>query len=233
MPRAPRLTPEDRRDAIIAATVPLLIASGPDVSTRQIAAACGIAEGTLFRVFPTKQDLLEATLRASLDPTADIGQLLAVDRCLPLAERLRQVVVILVVRGQRVSGLFSALRHPGGPHHAQHRPHDRHADDRHAAGRATTDRPSPDRSGTDRHHGPPDLKERQRLVAAIAEVLAPDADRLDLDPTAAASFVRSVVSATTHPIIGDGLLTDPDLLTRLLLRALQKDSPQGTPEGLM
>lgn len=209
MPRAPRLTPEDRRDAIIEATVPLLLESGPDVSTRQIAAACGIAEGTLFRVFPTKQSLLEATLSASLDPTADIEEILAVDRTLPLAERLRQVVGILVVRGQRVSGLFSALRHPAGgpPHpHAEHHAHPAH--DHHAG---------------DRRHGPPNLNERQRLVAAIAEVLAPDADRLDLDPTVSASFVRSVVNATTHPIIGDGLLTDPDLLTRLLLRALRKD----------
>lgn len=216
MTRARRLPPEDRRDAIIAATGPLLAEAGPNVSTRQIAAACGIAEGTLFRVFPTKRDLLEATLRASLDPTADIDRLGTIDRTLPLESRLRQVVDILEARGRRVSGLFAALHRPArdarsarDPRtdrgtHADHDPAGHHARHGH-------------------HHGPPDLQDRQRLTTAVADVLAPDAEHLDLDPAAAASFVRSVVTAATHPILGDGLLTDPGLLTHLLLKALQKD----------
>lgn len=230
MTRARRLPPEDRRDAIIAATGPLLAEAGPNVSTRQIAAACGIAEGTLFRVFPTKRDLLEATLRASLDPTADVDRLRAIDRAQPLETRLRQVVDILVARTRRVSGLFAALHRPRPTRDASSTRDARGDRDPHAEREPRSD-PDPridhDPAGHHarhgHHHGPPDLQDRQRLTTAVADVLAPDAEHLDLDPAAAASFVRSVVTAATHPILGDGLLTDPGLLTHLLLKALQKD----------
>src|SRR5690606_7898091 len=58
--RATPLPPEDRRQAIIEAVVPLLIEHGPTATTRQIAEAAGVAEGTLFRVFPDKRALLFA-----------------------------------------------------------------------------------------------------------------------------------------------------------------------------
>ncbi|HBX79727.1 MAG TPA: TetR/AcrR family transcriptional regulator, partial [Propionibacteriaceae bacterium] len=51
MTRAAPLSPDDRRRALIAATRPLLAEFGPDVSTRRIAEAAGVAEGTIFRVF--------------------------------------------------------------------------------------------------------------------------------------------------------------------------------------
>ena len=60
VPRAPRLTPDERRGALIEATIPLLLQHGASVSTRQIAEAAGVAEGTIFRVFDSKEDLVHA-----------------------------------------------------------------------------------------------------------------------------------------------------------------------------
>ena len=67
-PRAPRLSPDERRAALVDATVPLLLEHGRAVTTRQIAEAAGIAEGTIFRVFATKEELVDAALDAAFDP---------------------------------------------------------------------------------------------------------------------------------------------------------------------
>ena len=50
------MAPEDRRKAILEALIPLLVEQGGDVTTKEIAEAAGIAEGTIFRVFPDKAD---------------------------------------------------------------------------------------------------------------------------------------------------------------------------------
>jgi AcrR family transcriptional regulator len=65
--RAAALPPEQRRAAIIEAVRPLLAEYGESVTSKQIACAAGIAEGTIFRVFADKDELLDATLDAALD----------------------------------------------------------------------------------------------------------------------------------------------------------------------
>jgi AcrR family transcriptional regulator len=53
---------------IAAATLPLLLEHGDRVTTRQIAEAAGVAEGTIFRAFADKDELIRAVLEAALDP---------------------------------------------------------------------------------------------------------------------------------------------------------------------
>ena len=67
-PRATAMAPDDRRKAIVDVVVPLLLDHGGEVSTRQIAEAAGIAEGTIFRVFPDKNALWLAVAERTLDP---------------------------------------------------------------------------------------------------------------------------------------------------------------------
>ena len=50
-----------------AATEPLLERFGREVSTRQIAEAAGVAEGTIFRAFATKDELIDAVIKDSFD----------------------------------------------------------------------------------------------------------------------------------------------------------------------
>ncbi len=66
---------------MIAATLPLIRKHGIDVSTRQIAEAAGIAQGTIFRVFPDKDSLIQATVDAAFDPASVVAALERIDRC--------------------------------------------------------------------------------------------------------------------------------------------------------
>src|SRR5450432_3262680 len=85
--RAVPLPPTERRAAIIAATLPLLLAHGPTVTTRQIAHAAGIAEGTIFRVFPDIESLFQATMDAAYDPVKVASELDAIPAGHPLEAR--------------------------------------------------------------------------------------------------------------------------------------------------
>lgn len=56
----PRLAPDERRAQILGAVVPAILEHGAAVTSRQLAAAAGVAEGTIFRVFGDKESLLRA-----------------------------------------------------------------------------------------------------------------------------------------------------------------------------
>ena len=58
---------EGRRASIIAAARPLLVEFGAAVTTKQVAEAAGIAEGTIFRAFADKDTLLRAVFEAAAD----------------------------------------------------------------------------------------------------------------------------------------------------------------------
>src|SRR4051794_41394142 len=107
--RAAALPPGERRQALIAATLPLVLEHGTDVSTRLIAEAAGVAEGTIFRVFPTKDDLIEAAIASAFDPSPLVDALGRVDRTAPLADRLAAAVQLMQEPGRRIGHLVHAF----------------------------------------------------------------------------------------------------------------------------
>src|SRR5438132_6193941 len=96
--RATALPADERRCAIVDATLPLLLERGEGVTTRQIAEAAGIAEGTIFRVFDDKDAVIAAVVEAALDTDALERDLAAIDPELAFEDALMAAVRLLQQR---------------------------------------------------------------------------------------------------------------------------------------
>src|SRR5438552_4150714 len=107
--RATALPADERRAAIVAATLPLLLERGANVSTRQIAAAACVAEGTIFAVFRDKEAVVQAVLEAALDPEPTERELAAIDRSLPFEDQLVDAVGIMQRRTNKIWRLLSGV----------------------------------------------------------------------------------------------------------------------------
>lgn len=113
--RARPLAPEERRTAILDAVIPLLRERGRDVSTRQLAEAAGIAEGTLFRAFGDKESIFAAAIERAVDPAPFRERLRAIDPAAPTEEKIRELVTLFLARFSAVVRFAITMNMQPGP----------------------------------------------------------------------------------------------------------------------
>lgn len=94
---------------IVAATLPLLLEHGERVTTRQIAEAAGIAEGTIFRAFVDKDEVIAAVIEAALDQQALEDALGAIDPSLGFEDAVAAAVKVLQQRTIDIWRLVSSV----------------------------------------------------------------------------------------------------------------------------
>ena len=192
------MPPAERRAAIVAATLPLVIEHGAAVSTRQIAEAAGVAEGTIFRVFPDKEALMCAVIGEAFDPAPTLRDLAGVDRALPLRPRLVAITEVLQARTKRVFALIDALELTGPPKRAE--PPDPDS----PRGPAATDR---------------------AVAAALLDLLGDDADQLRVPVEEFGHVLRLLLFSSTHPIISGGRPLSAEQIVGILLDGLSCPVP--------
>ena len=92
-------------------------------TTREIAEEAGIAEGTVFRAFDTKERLVEAVVGETFCPAPISVQMQAIDMALPLRERLVALVTVFQGRFTEIFGVMTRARshRPAGRTREEHR----------------------------------------------------------------------------------------------------------------
>ena len=114
------MTPDDRREALVDTTIPLLHEHGRTVTTKQIADAAGVAEGTIFRVFDSKDDLVTAAVEKALDMEPFFADLERIDLDQDLRSRLTDLCTLLQIRFRGIFLLMSAMGMVGPPKAHKH-----------------------------------------------------------------------------------------------------------------
>ncbi len=191
------MAPEDRRQAIVGALIPLLVERGGEITTKEVARAAGIAEGTIFRVFPDKRSMLLAAAQEAMNPA---GGEEAFDKALADVTDLREGVVVVTKRVLDRMRLTMSVMMAVRPqlmaafheeHHAGHKP----------------------------DIGPPAfvLKAQEDLHVRLTRLFEPYADRLAVDPATAAIALRSLIFGAHRPELGLTPSLTPDQIADLLL----------------
>jgi AcrR family transcriptional regulator len=191
--RVPAMAPQDRRAALIEATIPLLREHGVLVTTKQIAEAAGVAEGTIFGVFPDKPTLIREALLAAFDPAIAVRGIEAVDPQASLRTRLTDVTRILQRRFAENGQLLHLFRGTAKDHGDPSDIRSRFAD------------------------------AQDRTVEAIARVIEPDRNQLRLSPERAAAYLVGLIFGVSRRAIHlatDEPPMSPELIVTLLLDGL-------------
>jgi AcrR family transcriptional regulator len=191
------MAPTDRRKAILDALIPLLVEKGGDVTTKEIATAAGIAEGTIFRVFPDKATLLLAAAEEAIDPA---GGQEAFDAAMADAADLRERVVIAAERVLDRMRLTMSVINAVRPTLVA-KFHDAHT------------------HGKKVPFGPPPfmVKAQQDLHERLTKLFAPYADQLAVDPETAALALRSLTFGAARPELGMAPTLTPHEIADIVL----------------
>ena len=202
------MAPDERRAAIVAAVAPLLLEHGRMPSTREIAQAAGVAEGTIYRVFEDKGALLHAVLEEVLRPPDTADQLVEQMAALPgLATR----VLVLAERSQaRMREVHATLM----------------------VMRPLMEQASHGRGGAPGLSPPRFLVEaNEALMDRLTRVFALSADELRVPPLVAATAFRALMLGAHSPGMPTPTPLTPEVVTQLLLDGLARSTDAAEREA--
>ncbi|QIY59959.1 helix-turn-helix transcriptional regulator [Streptomyces sp. RPA4-5] len=217
---------------IVAAALPLVAEYGAAVTTSRIARAAGIGEGTIFRAFKDKDELLDACVTEAVGTDHVLRELASISLDGPLTARLAEAAETLHAHMERMGTVVGTLHASGhrrgrGPDSGSRGEETALLDGR--GGQAPPpdgqDREAPPPNGRDGQAPPPDSR-AQSLTAlrnAVIELLEPDRAAFRLSPDKVAAvflgllFTRLQTPASASAPEADAPPLTPDELIAILL----------------
>jgi AcrR family transcriptional regulator len=195
------MSPDERRKAILDALIPLLLERGGDVTTKEIAQAAGIAEGTIFRVFPDKATLLFAAAEEAINP---VGGQEAFEAAIAEADELRERIIIAATRILERMRLTMAVMGAVRPYLAA----------MYHESSAAKKRSVP--------IGPPEfmLQAQRDLHDRLTGLFAPYAHGLAVPPETAALALRALTFGAARPELGLSPALTPQEIADLVLHGV-------------
>ena len=183
----------DRRRAILDVVVPLLIEKGSSVTTAEMAQAAGIAEGTIFRVFPDKSALIFEAVKATMDPTRVADAIRAISPSAPMRARLTEAAGVLRDHLNQMTALGDSLRSVSAL------------------------------QGTRQRDVGQLIKESSAVIsAALAELFERHRAALRVPPSSAIAAFRGLVFASAHPLLPPRERLSLDEAVSILLSGIAK-----------
>jgi AcrR family transcriptional regulator len=223
-----RLSPDDRRVAVLDATIPLVIQHGLALTTRQIADAAGVAEGTLFRVFDDKRALVVAAIARALDPQPVVDAVRAVDTGQELSAVLVEVIDVIARRSARMRAVLAVALE-------LRRMADQSGIAEFRAEELLSENAASAPAGS-LVHAARALRSRaaegpRRIVGALTDVLAVHREELRREPEVCARILFSIVSSSFHDPLAPTAQPTPREIVEVFLDGMRaRPTTSHTPE---
>ncbi len=197
--RAKPLAPVDRRQAIVEAVIPLILERGSTLTSREMAEAAGVAEGTIFSVFPDKSAVIIEAVKITMDPTPFRAAIADVPPTAPLEDQLESVAVILLERSERIGTLVGVLR---------------------------TIQPTGPKKPAEAHRFI--MESNAAILTALTELFEHHRDDLRVDPGRAAVAFMGFVFANAHPLMAADAKPDAAEIVDMLLHGIAAPDGEAT-----
>ncbi|MGN6752456.1 MAG: TetR/AcrR family transcriptional regulator [Intrasporangium sp.] len=213
--RAAPMPPDERREALVDVYVRLARRHARRPTTSEIAREAGVAEGTIYRAFGTKDELETEAVEAAFCPGPVRRQIAAISLELTPRERLVEFTRIMQQRFTDVFGLMAALGLTQPPQRNGH-------DECFVAGRHQTGASG---SCTVRPI-------HQPLLDSIHDLIEEMRDELTIEPHDVIHRLRLLTFSGSHPGIADGrLLSAEEIVSTVLDGVLARTAVGGARQA--
>lgn len=194
--------PDERREVLVSSFLEVAHREGRTPTTSEIAHEAGIAEGTIFRVFPTKDALQDEAVQTAFCPAPVRRSIAAIGADLSVRDRLVAFTTIMQRRFTEVFGLMAALGLTQPPNR-----------DGHLACYEVGHHLRGSQAGACDH----EPAAHQPLLDGIEALLLEDADDFAVPPADVVHRLRLLTFSGSHPGIADGRTLTPEQIVDTVL----------------